>query len=402
MSLVRKISLRLIPAIVFVGLGISCSTERVPLETPEFAMRPSSTPFLQDDLNIEDYMHALKMQADSLRLKKQKMVFGKKEINSEDYAAELDKVIATWESSKDREITLSYLMHNFEFLEVYGGQKWGEVLFTAYFEPVIPGALKPTGRFTQALYKKPDDLISLDLEPFDQKYTNERKLRGRLVNNKLVPYYSREEISLKGALAGKGLEICYVDPVDAFFLHIQGSGVVRLQGQKGGEKDLILNFAEKNGHRYHSIGKFLDQYIPKNKMTLKNIEAHLKTLPMNELQQALTLNPSYVFFKVAEKNAVTSSGLPATGGRTIATDKRFFPEGAMAYIEFEDPEIRNRRIRRLVLDQDTGGAILGGGRVDLFWGRGDEAKYVAGRIKNKGKMYYLFPKNAPPATQTAN
>jgi membrane-bound lytic murein transglycosylase A len=377
--------------LLFLSALTACAA-RVPLEKPELAMRPSGTPFLEDDLYIEDYMKALSMQADSLYEKKQNMVFGLREINSADYAAALYKIIDVWEATRDREETLAYISKNFDFLEVYGGKKWGEVLITAYFEPVIHGSLKPTGRFTQALYKRPPDLVSLDLEPFDQKFTNERKLRGRLVNNKLVPYYTREEIVLKKVLAGKGLEICYVDPVDAFFLHIQGSGVVRLEDGKGGEKDLILNFAEKNGHTYHSIGKFLDQYIPKNKMTLKNIETYLKTLPEDQLQQALILNPSFVFFKIAEQNAITSSGLPATAGRTIATDKRFFPEGSMAYLEFDDPEITHRKIRRLVIDQDTGGAITGGGRVDLFWGRGDDAKYVAGRIKNPGKLYYLFPK----------
>ncbi len=377
-------------------LSLSCSSTRLPLENVEspveYAMRPGSTPFVQDDLQIEDYIEALRMQADSLILKNQNMKFGKQEINSKTYAQTLYNVIEVWDRTKDREETLRYLTDNFDFLEVYGGEKWGEVLFTAYFEPVIPGSLKRTEKYTQVLHRQPEDLVSLDLEPFDQKFTNERKLRGRLVNNKLIPYYSREEIVLKGAIDGRGLEICYVDPVDAFFLHIQGSGVVRLEDGKGGTKDLVLNFAEKNGHRYHSIGKFLDMHIPRSKMTLKNIETYLKSLSYDELQQALILNPSYIFFRIADKNAVTSSGLPATGGRTIATDKRFFPEGAMAYIELEDPENRKRKIRRLVIDQDTGGAITGGGRVDLFWGRGDQAKYVAGRIKNKGKLFYLFPK----------
>lgn len=383
-------------AFVCIFAEISCSSVRMPLENVEspveYAMRPGSTPFVQDDLQIEEYISALKMQAESLKLKNQPLKFGKQEINSAVYADALFKVINVWETTKDREETLSYLTKNFEFLEVYGGEKWGEVLFTAYFEPVIPGSLKRTAKYTQALHKKPSDLISLDLEPFDQKFTNERKLRGRLVNNKLIPYYTREEIAINGVLDGKGLEICYVDPVDAFFLHIQGSGVVRLDDGKGNYKDLVLNFAEKNGHKYHSIGKFLDQHIPRNQMTLKNIETYLKTLSYDELQQALKLNPSYVFFKISDRNAVTSSGLPATGGRTIATDKRFFPEGSMAYIELDDPEFPGRKIRRLVIDQDSGGAIVGGGRVDLFWGRGDKAKYIAGRIKNKGKLFYLFPK----------
>lgn len=373
--------------IALLALLASCS--RMPLEKPELAMRPRSAPFLQDDLNFENFASAIEAQAASLAKKQTIMKFGERQITSQRYAQALLSIVDVWKRRRDREAVLFYIKENFDFLEVYGQKKWGEVHITSYFEPVIPGSLKPRGRFTQPLYKKPDDLVVLDLENFDEKFSNERKMRGRLVKGKLVPYFSRAEIDSHGALAGRKLEICYVDPIDAFFLHVQGSGVVRLDNGK----ELILNFAEKNGHKYQSIGNFVRKALPKGHVIdLKTIEDFLLALPPDELQKYLNQNPSFVFFKIADKNAVTSSGLPATAGRTIASDKRFFPQGAVAYLEMPDPEFEERRIRRLVIDQDSGGAILGGGRIDLFWGRGGDAKYIAGKVNHKGTLVYLFPK----------
>ena len=350
-------------------------------------MRPSSVPFLQDDLNIEGLIPALKAQAVSLEEKNYMMVFGERLINSRDYARAIYKIIDIWDRHHDREVLLSYIKENFIFLEVYGQNKWGEVHLTAYFEPVIEGSLSPSERFSQALYKKPEDLVVIDLEDFDPKYSDDRKMRGKIANGRLKPYYSREEISLKGVLAGRGLEICWVDPIDGFFLQIQGSGTIVLDDGS----ELVLNYAEKNGHPYRAIGRFIRKYYPDQKIDLERIETFLRQQDFNKMHYYLNLNPSYVFFRIAEQNAVTSSGLPATSGRTIATDKRFFPEGAIAYLEFPDPDIEDKKIRRIVLDQDTGGAIKGGGRVDLFWGRGYSAKYVAGRINHNGRLLYLFP-----------
>lgn len=361
---------------------------RVPLQKPEAAMRPHSVPFLQDDLNFAGLIDALSMQADALSGQDRIMVFGPNKIHSREYAEEIRKIAALWHESKDREKVLRYILQNFEFLEVYGQKRWGEVHVTAYFEPVIEGSLTPSERFSEPLYKRPEDLISIDLEEFDPKFSNERKMRGRLVNGKLIPYYTRDQISRSRVLKGRGLEICWVDPVDGFFLQIQGSGVIKLQDGR----EMKLNYAEKNGQPYRSIANLIKDFTRTRPLTLKVIEDFLRIQPKDKLPDFLAYNPSYVFFVPSEHNAITSSGLPATPGRTIASDKRYFPEGALAYLEFPDPEISGNTIRRLVLDQDSGGAILGGGRIDLFWGRGQDSKYVAGAVNHQGNLYYLFPK----------
>ena len=142
--------------------------------------------------------------------------------------------------------------------------------------------------FSTPLYKVPADLVNLDLALFDSKFELERKLRGRVQNNAMMPYYNREEIDAKVSLNGKKLEICWVEPIDAFFLQIQGSGTIDL----GGNRILYVNYADKNGHPYEPIGKFLKNYIPLDQMSLQTIEFFLRDLPKGEMQSYLNKNPS--------------------------------------------------------------------------------------------------------------
>ena len=214
----------------------------------------------------------------------------------------------------------------------------------------------------------------------------------------MVPYYSREEIDGENSpLQNKQLEWCFVRPVDAFFLQIQGSGVVTIPGQK----PLKLGYAGQNGHPYHSIGKELLDIIPLEKMNLFRIESYLKTLSPREQQALFNKNPSYVFFQKSKDNAITHTGIPATAGRTIATDPRYFPKGALALLAFNRPIFSSLEevdpvswdsVAHLVFDQDVGGAIKGGGRVDLFAGRGEQAKRYAGVFRQEGQLFYLAPK----------
>ena len=197
-------------------------------------------------------------------------------------------------------------------------------------------------------------------------------------------------------LRKRRLEWCYVRPVDAFFLQIQGSGTVLLPKRRS----LRLGYAGQNGHAYRSLGNFLLDVIPLEEMTLQSIEAHLATLTPRRQQELFNKNPSYVFFKRLKEHALTYMELPATAGRTVATDARFFPKGALALLSFEKPVFSSpeavrpesrQSVSRLVLDQDVGGAIKGGGRLDLFWGRGKEAKQHAGVVNAHGQLYYIAP-----------
>src|SRR5690606_20192400 len=152
---------------------------------------------------------------------------------------------------------------------------------------------------------------------------------------------------------------------------------------------------------YEPVGKFLRDRLAPEDLNLHGIEAYLRSLPPKELQDYLNRNPSYVFFQKLDRSALTYLGIPATDGRTIATDRRYFPKGALAFLSFDKPRFdppdslrvaeEGEPVSRFVLDQDIGGAITGGGRVDLFWGRGPEAKKFAGVMKTTGRLLYLVP-----------
>jgi membrane-bound lytic murein transglycosylase A len=241
--------------------------------------------------------------------------------------------------------------------------------------------------------------VTIDLKSFAERFKGENSLKGRIVDGKVVPFYTRREIDAQGALKGKQLELCWVDPIEAFFLHIQGSGTVELEDGRA----IFVTYADKNGHRYEAIGKFLKERIAPRAVTMQRVEAALRSMSVHERDELLYRNPSYVFFTPSTKRAITSLGIPATPGRTIAVDPKFAPKGALALLSFAKPllekdadsvsdPIGEQQVSRLVLDQDSGGAITGTGRVDLFWGRGDEAKRYAGIIQHTARLVYLVPR----------
>lgn len=379
-------------------LFVSCA--RAPLKSKDQAMRKISAPMIQDDLPLEPLLKATENEIQYLEKSStiSEFVFGEERFSREEYLKGLYRFIELGRSMKP-ESFYKTIASEFDFYEVYGQSNWGDAFITSYFEPVIKGSLKKTETFSTPLYQVPNDLVNLDLALFDSRFELKRKLRGRVEKNSFIPYFSREEIDAKGSLNGRKLEICWIDPIDAFFLHIQGSGTVDL----GNGKYLYINYADKNGHEYEPIGKFLLEHIPLSQMSLQTIEKYLRNLPKDKLQSYLNKNPSYVFFRNSENHAITDLGVPATGGRTIATDKRFFPKGALALLSFNKPIFANSEdsvpssfqpVTRFVLDQDLGGVITGGGRVDLFWGQGDQSKRFAGIIKQTGKLYYVAPKRS--------
>lgn len=401
---------------------VACTRE--PLKNVQDAMRPTANPTLDDDLPLEPLFSAIDEEIRYFEAVpgRDRFVFGARVVPKTEYIAALRKFVALGRSAASREEFFRFVEKEFEFFEVYGQKRWGDGFFTSYYEPVITGALKPTPKLSQPLYGQPNDIVELDLAAFDEKYNLDRKLRGRLVEKKFVPYFSREDIDSRQALKGRNLELCWVDPIDAFVMQIQGSGTIDL----GAGRRMRLGYADKNGHRYEAVSNFLTNIIPKEQMSLQAIETHLRTLPEPDLKRLLNLNPSYVFFRVLEtlpgphkssidlayprgvvlRNAAdarppTYLGLPATDGRTIATDPHFFPKGAIAFLVARKPRFLSdneiipskwQPFRRFVLDQDIGGAITGGGRADIFWGQGPDAKRSAGVMKEWGQLYYLVPK----------
>jgi membrane-bound lytic murein transglycosylase A len=303
-----------------------------------------------------------------------------------------------------------YLQKETQWFEVYGKEKWSEILLTSYFSPVYEGRRKPTPPFTQPLYNVPEDLIEVSLGDFnhadlaelktDRPVVSARLRSGPGILKRVVPYYSRQEIDQLAALKGQKLELAYVRPIDAFFLHIQGSGKVRFPN---GEL-LSLGYGAQNGHRYKSIGKLLYDVIPKEEMSMARIEGHLVGLNHGDLYDFLSENPSYIFFRELEgKKGVTTSGLEVMDRRTLAIDTQYFPLGAVAFLNYPHPNFENdlsvepkdfENNSRLVFAHDTGGAIKGPGRADLYWGEGRKARQAAGVMKHPARLYFLGPKGA--------
>ncbi len=373
---------------------------RTLLPSPEAAFREVSPPELSDDLGLVGLADAIEAQRAVLaKTSSRTMQFGPVTTTRKAYLEKLEQLLVVLKSSEPVDQKLTFIRDNFRFFELYGGKRWGEVLLTSYFEPVIPGSLTKTQRFSQPLYARPADLVSIELSSFAERFRQEGLLKGRVLNDRVLPYFSREDIDGKNVLTGRSLELCYVDPVDAFFLHIQGSGTVTLSDGS----QLYLNYAEKNGLRYEAVGKFLREKIAPLPITMQRVESALRTMSTQERNQILFRNPSYVFFRTNTERAVTSLGVPATPGRTIAADPKFAPKGALALVTFPKPvfaaghETRpdpttKQQVSRLVLDQDSGGAITGTARIDLFWGRGDDAKRHAGVVQERAQMLYLLPK----------
>ena len=269
------------------------------------------------------------------------------------------------------------------------GHGKAEGLFTGYYEAELRGARKRDAHYRFPVYSRPGDLVMVDIGRFREEHRGQT-LAGRVQDGRLLPYATRAEIAA-GVLAGKGLELLWADdPVDVFFLHIQGSGRVRMQDGSV----LRLGYAGKNGHRYRSIGRELIARgeISKEGVSMPALRAWLAAHP-EKIPDLLAHNPSFVFFRILERDGpIGSLGVALTPGRSLAVDRAFLPLGAPLWLDSVEPLDPEKPLRRLVVAQDTGGAIKGPVRGDLFWGFGAEAERQAGSMKVSGKYYLLLPK----------
>lgn len=285
------------------------------------------------------------------------------------------------------------LQDEFLLLRSAGRDGWGEVLFTGYYEPLLDARSEASGSFEYPVYGVPSDLVTADLRDFGIA-NDPSRIVGRIDGKQLVPYDERDAIDFGAALADDVPVIGYVDdPVDAFFLHVQGSGtLVFPDGNR-----VRAGYAETNGWPYRSIGRLLidDGLVGREEMSMQAIRGYLDDHP-EEIRRVLAYNPSYVFFRPlsADGGPLGCYGEPVTGGRSIATDRRLFPAPVIGWINavVPAPDGGEESISRFVLNQDTGGSIRGPGRVDLFFGQGGEAGELAGRTKHFGELYFLLPK----------
>jgi membrane-bound lytic murein transglycosylase A len=282
----------------------------------------------------------------------------------------------------------------FQPLEVsLGGETAG--MFTGYYETLLKGSMTMSERYNVPLHVKPPELVSVDLGAFRSDLKG-RRIAGRVQGDRLVPYYDREQI-VGGALDDRALELLWVDdPVDAFFLHIQGSGRVLMEDGR-----LVrVGYASQNGHAYTAIGRqlFAEGEIPREKMSMQAIRAWLEANP-GRVDELLNSNSSYVFFRLLEDGdgPFGSANVALTAGRSLAVDMSHLALHVPVWLAATYPDPLGREgeslpLERLMVAQDTGGAIRGEIRGDVFWGFGAEAEEIAGRMANAGRYWLLLPK----------
>ncbi|MEE2661945.1 MAG: MltA domain-containing protein [Pseudomonadota bacterium] len=260
-------------------------------------------------------------------------------------------------------------------------------LITGYYEPELRGSRIPDREFPVPLHIRPPDLVSVNLGLF-RKGLKGKRINGRVVQGSLIPYHDRSTIE-QGVLRGKNLELVWVDSLsDAFFLHIQGSGRIRL---RNGET-MRIGYSGTNGHLYKAIGRELIRrgIISKQKISMQSIQRWIDKHPKKGIELMRT-NKSYIFFRELKGiGPIGSQGVPLTPERSLAIDTRLLPLGLPVWLDTTLPN--SKPYRRLMIAQDTGGAIRGAVRADIFWGAGTRAKHIAGRMKSRGRYWVLVPR----------
>lgn len=251
-------------------------------------------------------------------------------------------------------------------------------ILTGYYEPLLQGSMSKSARFKYPVYGKPKDLITIIGE-------GDTKMRGRSVKGKMLPYFTREEIGKKALNAPI---LCYVDDkVDLFFMEVQGSGRVELDDGRV----LFIGYADSNGHKYKSLGREMINrgiFASPEEVSLQSIRAWLMKNP-SKIDEYLNTNPSYVFFRHMQQKATGSLGLVLTPERSVAVDRAHIPLGSLLAIK-SDSAVYS--VHKFVFAQDTGGAIKGPNRADMFMGYGERAKLVAGELKAPLEVWMMYPK----------
>lgn len=300
-----------------------------------------------------------------------------------------------------RQDAASFFRDNFQPYQVVNADNSRKGMVTGYYEPLLHGSRTRTNIYKYPIFAPPQDLITVDLSDVypDLKH---RRLRGRVVGNKLVPYFDRAEIDgINPANSPlRGLEIAWVDnAVELFFLQIQGSGQIQLpDGSR-----IRVGYADQNGHPFRSLAGQLIRRgeLRAERASMQGIKAWAARNP-SKVRQFMNGNPSYVFFREIPSDGsgpIGTLGVALTAERSIAVDQRVIPLGVPVFLATTFPN-SNQALNRLMVAQDTGGAIAGGVRVDFYWGFGDEAGAQAGRMKQSGMKWVLLPNGYDPNLET--
>ncbi len=384
----------------FFGCGSSKGPKETP-QTPLIKILPQNYPQFSDSHSFEGLNHSID----------QSLVYFKRVPLSRKYTYGKD-IFDAGHMIRSMEVFQALLAKNpspgelnnsiKELFLVYKsvGSDKGRVLFTGYYEPTYRGSLEPDTTHVFPVYSKPEDLVQIDLSLFSDKYKGHKRLTARVNSEtrRVVPYYSRKEINGIADFMERATPVVWLESrVDRFFLEIQGSGRVILDDQ---EEELRVHYAGSNGNAYRSVGRYLikKNEIAKADMSMQAIRKWLENNP-HRMDEVLHHNESFVFFKTEEGGPFGSINVEVTPLRSIATDQKIFPNGGLCFAQTALPDPHRlepleqwEKVSLFVLNQDTGGAIRGPGRADLFCGNGSYAEFTAGHMNNPGQLYFLVLK----------
>ncbi|VAX25365.1 Membrane-bound lytic murein transglycosylase A [hydrothermal vent metagenome] len=384
------------PAKLFISISLLVFTSCALFPT----LSPKERPSMKLVNRFDEVSLADDMPVESLRLSAEESIkylkkinpakvmrFGAREVIPAELIESHRRLVAIFEEEPEPKERARRIRAQFDIFRGTGTTSGGNVLITGYFQPLLKARRQRDEIYKWPIYRRPDDLVRVNLGLFSSELKG-KSITGRVTGGRLVPYYDRRAIDREGALSGRGLETAWVkDPVDLFFLSVQGSGVVEY---RDGTREFV-NYHAVNGRAYLSIGKLLinEKAVSKEDMSLKAIRKWLADNP-DQLERVLDHNPSYVFFRAMDDGPFGSTGAKLTPGRSAAFDPSRFPKGALAHFTSEFPGVG--KVGRFVFNQDQGGAIKGAGRMDLFFGLGAQAEQSAGSLKHPGELLFLVLK----------
>ncbi len=397
-----RCALVLTVALAVIISGCPAPIKKPPEEAALVRLSRFSYPDFHDDLELDGMEHSILKSLEYLERvpADRSFQFGEDRYDAVHLKKSLQHFLDFIQTNPTDKELKKFIRNHYIVYQSIGRDQKGEVLFTGYYEPHLSGRLDKNEEYQYPIYALPTDLMKIDLSPFSEKYKGQ-SIVGRYTDQTVVPYFERREIEEENALVGRAETLAWVkDPVDVFFLQIQGSGKIFLDT---GEV-INVHYHGSNGRPYRSIGKLLieEQKIPREEMSMQKIRSYLHAHP-EEMASVFNYNPSYVFFKIEPEGPLGSINVLLTPGRSVALDRRIFPYAALAFIQTQKPVLNSAghidrwvECRRFVLNQDTGGAIRGPGRADLFWGNGPYAEMAAGHLAHVGELYFLILKPETP------
>jgi membrane-bound lytic murein transglycosylase A len=381
--------------------GCAVSPLRTPRSRPMVErLAPESWPVLRDDLDARSFSRASRASIDYLRKRENEFYrLGDLQIGKQrliDTLERLDQILAGNPGEKDLN---ALLREEFELFQIHRSTEVRSAHYSSYYQPVLQAGKKQTAQFAYPIYKAPPDMISADLKEFGKQ---EGTIIGRInTEGRFVPYFDRRDIDVRDALKGKNLEIAWLrSSFDRLNLHIQGSGLLRFTDGT----EAMAQFSATNALPYKSVGMTVvgSGAMTREEITSESLQKYLKDHPEGEAW-LISQNPRYTFFSLRplenEEEPPGSIGRPLTAGRSIAIDPKYTPLGFAAYVSL--PMIQAGKnggwlgkypASRFVHCQDTGGAIKGPARIDLYMGHGDQAKATAHNVWEKGDFYVILKK----------